>query len=100
MQINAEFNEIIQSAATVDNVDIITAITAAQLNQREGTIVTDGVITNTSRRSSSYIPVVTTSTTSGSSGSSSGSSGGSSSGSSGGSYGSSGGSSGGGGYGY
>ena len=33
LQINAEFNEIIQSAATVDNVDIISAITAAQLNQ-------------------------------------------------------------------
>jgi hypothetical protein len=33
LQINAEFNEIIQSAATVDNVQIITAITAAQLNQ-------------------------------------------------------------------
>jgi len=33
MQINAEFNEIIQSAATVDNVDIITAITAAQITQ-------------------------------------------------------------------
>jgi hypothetical protein len=38
MQINAEFNEIIQSAATVDNVDIITAITAAQINQT-GTVV-------------------------------------------------------------
>ena len=33
MQINAEFNEIIVSAATVDNVQIISAITAAQLNQ-------------------------------------------------------------------
>ena len=32
-QINAEANEIIVSAATVDNVEIITAITAAQLNQ-------------------------------------------------------------------
>jgi hypothetical protein len=33
MQINAEYNEIITSAATVDNVQIISAITAAQLNQ-------------------------------------------------------------------
>ena len=33
LQINAEFNEIIVSAATVDNVQIISAITAAQLNQ-------------------------------------------------------------------
>lgn len=33
LQINAEYNEIIVSAATVDNVQIITAITAAQLNQ-------------------------------------------------------------------
>jgi hypothetical protein len=32
-QINAEYNEIIVSAATVDNVQIITAITAAQINQ-------------------------------------------------------------------
>ena len=32
-QINAEPNEIITSAATVDNVEIISAITAAQLNQ-------------------------------------------------------------------
>jgi hypothetical protein len=32
-QINAEYNEIITSAATVDNVQIITAITAAQINQ-------------------------------------------------------------------
>jgi hypothetical protein len=32
-QINAEANEIIVSAATVDNVEIITAITASQLNQ-------------------------------------------------------------------
>jgi hypothetical protein len=32
-QINAEPNEIIISAATVDNVEIITALTAAQLNQ-------------------------------------------------------------------
>lgn len=32
-QINAEANEIIISAATVDNVEIISAITAAQLNQ-------------------------------------------------------------------
>ena len=38
LQINAEFNEIIQSAATVDNVQIISAITAAQLNQ-SGTLV-------------------------------------------------------------
>ena len=36
-QINAEPNEIIQSAATVDNVMVIAAITAAQLNQ-----LTDG----------------------------------------------------------
>ena len=33
LQINAEYNEIIISAATVDNVQIISAITAAQLNQ-------------------------------------------------------------------
>jgi hypothetical protein len=33
LQINAEYNEIIVSAATVDNVQIISAITAAQLNQ-------------------------------------------------------------------
>jgi len=33
LQINAEYNEIIISAATVDNVEIIPAITAAQLNQ-------------------------------------------------------------------
>jgi len=33
MQINAEYNEIIVSAATVDNVQIISAITAAQINQ-------------------------------------------------------------------
>ena len=33
LQVNAEYNEIIVSAATVDNVQIITAITAAQLNQ-------------------------------------------------------------------
>ena len=33
LQINANFNEIITSSATVDNVDIIPAITAAQLNQ-------------------------------------------------------------------
>ena len=32
-QINAEANEIVVSAATVDNVEIITAITAAQINQ-------------------------------------------------------------------
>lgn len=32
-QINAEFNEIIISAATVTNIEIITTITAAQLNQ-------------------------------------------------------------------
>ncbi len=32
-QINAEANEIIQSAATVDNVMVISALTAAQLNQ-------------------------------------------------------------------
>ena len=33
LQINAGYNEIIVSAATVDNVQIISAITAAQLNQ-------------------------------------------------------------------
>jgi hypothetical protein len=33
LQINAEYNEIIISAATVDNVQIISAITAAQINQ-------------------------------------------------------------------
>ena len=33
LQINANVNEIIVSAATVDNVQIITAITAAQINQ-------------------------------------------------------------------
>jgi hypothetical protein len=33
MQINCNINEIITSAATVDNVQIISAITAAQLNQ-------------------------------------------------------------------
>jgi hypothetical protein len=33
MQINAEYNEIIVSAATVDNVQIISAITASQINQ-------------------------------------------------------------------
>ena len=38
MQVNANINEIIISAATVDNVQIISAITAAQLNQT-GTIV-------------------------------------------------------------
>jgi hypothetical protein len=32
-QINANFNEIIVSSATVENVQIISAITAAQLNQ-------------------------------------------------------------------
>lgn len=33
LQINAEFNEIITSAATVADIEIITAITSAQLNQ-------------------------------------------------------------------
>jgi hypothetical protein len=33
MQINANPDEVIVSAATVDNVQIISAITAAQLNQ-------------------------------------------------------------------
>jgi hypothetical protein len=33
LQINAEYNEIIISAATVDNVQVISAITAAQINQ-------------------------------------------------------------------
>jgi hypothetical protein len=32
-QINAEANEIITSAATVNNVEVISAITAAHLNQ-------------------------------------------------------------------
>ncbi len=35
-QINAEANEIITSAATVDNVQIISAITAGQINQQIG----------------------------------------------------------------
>lgn len=39
LQINAEFNEIIQSAATVDNVQIISAITAAQINQTGAVVV-------------------------------------------------------------
>jgi hypothetical protein len=39
LQINAEFNEIIQSAATVDNVEIISAITAAQINQIGAVVV-------------------------------------------------------------
>jgi hypothetical protein len=38
LQVNANINEIITSAATVDNVQIISAITAAQLNQT-GTII-------------------------------------------------------------
>jgi len=38
MQVNANINEIITSAATVDNVQIISAITAAQLNQT-GTVI-------------------------------------------------------------
>ena len=38
LQVNANINEIITSAATVDNVQIITAITAAQLNQT-GTVI-------------------------------------------------------------
>jgi hypothetical protein len=46
MQINADVNEIVVSAATVDNVQIISSITAAQLNQRAGTVITD--VTNTS----------------------------------------------------
>jgi hypothetical protein len=33
MQVNCNINEIVTSAATVQNVQIITAITAAQLNQ-------------------------------------------------------------------
>ena len=33
LQINAEYNEIITSAATVDNIQVISAITAAQINQ-------------------------------------------------------------------
>lgn len=37
-QINAEANEIIQSAATVNDVEVISAITAAQLNQSLNTI--------------------------------------------------------------
>jgi hypothetical protein len=39
LQVNANINEIITSAATVDNVQIITAITAAQLNQTGAIIV-------------------------------------------------------------
>ena len=39
LQVNANYNEIIQSAATVDNVEIIPAITAAQINQT-GTFTT------------------------------------------------------------
>ena len=38
LQVNANINEIITSAATVNNVQIITAITAAQLNQT-GTVI-------------------------------------------------------------
>ena len=38
LQVNANINEIITSAATVDNVQIISSITAAQLNQ-SGTII-------------------------------------------------------------
>jgi hypothetical protein len=60
MQINAEYNEIIQSAATVDNVQIISAITAAQLNQREGTVITDVA----SRSSSGSLPRITSGSTS------------------------------------
>ena len=93
LQINAEYNEIIISAATVDNVQIITAITAAQLYQRGGRVAPEGF---------HYMPdgtLMADSEMSGSSTSSSGS-GSSSSGSSSGSSGSSGGSSGGGGYGY
>ena len=39
LQVNAEINEIITSAATVDNVQIISSITAAQLNQTGSVIV-------------------------------------------------------------
>jgi len=106
LQINAEYNEIIISAATVDNVQIINAITAAQINQREGDIITDVVISNTSTgsvrrtttttRTRSTTSTSSRSTTSTSTSTSSGSSGGSSGGGS-----SGGGSSGGGGgYGY
>ena len=38
-QINAEANEIIQSAATVNDVEIISAITAAQINQTLSSLV-------------------------------------------------------------
>jgi len=38
LQVNANINEVITSAATVDNVQIITAITAAQINQT-GTVI-------------------------------------------------------------
>lgn len=38
MQINAEYNQIIVSAATVDDVQIISAITAAQINQTTGLV--------------------------------------------------------------
>ena len=93
LQINAEYNEIIISAATVDNVQIITAITAAQLYQRGGRVAPEGF---------HYMPDGTLMADSEMSGSSTSSSGSSSSGSSssGSSSGSSGGSSGGGGYGY
>ena len=39
MQVNCDINEIITSAATVDNVQIITAITAAQLNQTGSLVI-------------------------------------------------------------
>jgi hypothetical protein len=39
MQVNANINEIITSCATVNDVKIITAITAAQLNQT-GALIT------------------------------------------------------------
>ena len=39
MQVNCEINEIITSAATVNDVKIISAITAAQINQT-GALIT------------------------------------------------------------
>ena len=39
MQVNCDINEVITSAATVDNVKIITAITAAQINQAGAVVI-------------------------------------------------------------
>lgn len=65
MQINAEYNEIIVSAATVDNIQIISAITAAQINQREGSVVTD--VSTSSRSVSSRTSNFTSSLSTGTS---------------------------------